>query len=913
MTQHRAILWFAIFAVTVLVLPEKTAAQSATVTDDAFLSTNANTQKLNLGGQGISLIVSGSSAMVGSVSVGTTTTYIKFQLASSLPPGAAAANVAKATLKLYLSPLTSPTGAIDIYPVTSAWTESTLSSSSTPTIAATPFASGINVGSANSFLVVDVTQLVQEWLEGATNGGIVNDGIALVAHTSSSYVVFDSKESIVTSHEPRLEIVLANSGAQGPAGAAATIQVGTTSTLGPNGQASVTNGGTTSAAILNFAIPQGQPGAPGAPGAPGQAATIKVEPTMTVLYPAPASVMNGGTANAADLTFLIPQGPPGATGAQGPQGPVGINNLGAWSRTAAYNKNDAIFDSASYWLAATANSNSEPSPTNTNWQLLARGVVNQGPWSSSTSYNVNDVVFDSTSGSSWLATAANTGSQPTPTNTSWQLLAAKGDTGAQGAAGAAGAAGQSVASSAEPAGVNCAFGGSKLVAANGTTYACNGVPGPQGPSVMTVALPAGNANCPYGGTQFTSASGTTYACNGAPAGPQFYTVSGTLSGLASTTIVVLDDNGADALTLNANGTFTFATPLAPGSTYAVTVATQPANGTCTVTNGTGTVGVSNVTNITINCTVPIVVTTLASNQDHPSAILVDDTNLYWIDEPPSLGGAPGIFALPLAGGSLNTLVPHSASAFTMDLNNLYYTFGSFYQIPKKGGTEVTIVGGNSLGGSTFAPFAPIFGLAVDAQNAYFIDQTTVAKSSLGTNSNFFPFFTVPPGCQPFSILLDDTNVYWTETGSGTNGCTGGRVMSLAKTSTSGGPSTVIASGLKFPAGLAMDSTNLYWANNGDGTIMMAPKAGGPPTTLASGQTFPFGIYVDSQNVYWTNQGTSTGGTIMKVPIGGGAPTVVASGQNFPMAITGDQQHIYWTNNTGPNNASATGSVMKANK
>src|SRR6266550_8924851 len=72
---------------------------------------------------------------------------------------------------------------------------------------------------ANSFLVVDVTQLVKEWLNGSANGGIDNDGIALVADTSTTYVVLDSKEGVVTSHhEPRLEIVLANSGPQGPVG-----------------------------------------------------------------------------------------------------------------------------------------------------------------------------------------------------------------------------------------------------------------------------------------------------------------------------------------------------------------------------------------------------------------------------------------------------------------------------------------------------------------------------------------------------------------------------------------------------------------------------------------------------------------------------------------------------------------------
>lgn len=95
MTQPSRILWFAVFATAFALLPSRAAAQSATVTDDAFLSSSTATQQFNLNGQGISLIVAGSSAAVGFVPVGTTKTFIKFQLQSSLPPSVAAANDAE--------------------------------------------------------------------------------------------------------------------------------------------------------------------------------------------------------------------------------------------------------------------------------------------------------------------------------------------------------------------------------------------------------------------------------------------------------------------------------------------------------------------------------------------------------------------------------------------------------------------------------------------------------------------------------------------------------------------------------------------------------------------------------------------------------------------------------------------------
>jgi hypothetical protein len=79
-----------------------------------------------------------------------------------------------------------------------------------------------------------------------------------------------------------------------------------------------------------------------------------------------------------------------------------------------------------------------------------------------------------------------------------------------------------------------------------------------------------------------------------------YSVGGTVSGLTGT--VVLQDNGGDNLSVTANGSFTFATKLATGAAYAVTVKTQPTGQTCTVSNGTGTIASANVTSVTVTCT-----------------------------------------------------------------------------------------------------------------------------------------------------------------------------------------------------------------------------------------------------------------------------------------------------------------------
>ena len=88
-----------------------------------------------------------------------------------------------------------------------------------------------------------------------------------------------------------------------------------------------------------------------------------------------------------------------------------------------------------------------------------------------------------------------------------------------------------------------------------------------------------------------------------PAFAATYTIGGTVSGLGAGKSVGLLNNGGDGVTVNANGGFTFATALASGAAYNVTVGTQPTGQTCSVTNGSGTVGAANITNVAVACIV----------------------------------------------------------------------------------------------------------------------------------------------------------------------------------------------------------------------------------------------------------------------------------------------------------------------
>jgi uncharacterized repeat protein (TIGR03803 family) len=97
-----------------------------------------------------------------------------------------------------------------------------------------------------------------------------------------------------------------------------------------------------------------------------------------------------------------------------------------------------------------------------------------------------------------------------------------------------------------------------------------------------------------------------YGCGGgnsapAPAPPpaQTYTLGGTVKGLTGK--VVLENSGANSITVATNGAFTFPGSSSNGTAYSVTVGSQPTNQVCTISQGSGMVGNANVTDIGVAC------------------------------------------------------------------------------------------------------------------------------------------------------------------------------------------------------------------------------------------------------------------------------------------------------------------------
>lgn len=116
---------------------------------------------------------------------------------------------------------------------------------------------------------------------------------------------------------------------------------------------------------------------------------------------------------------------------------------------------------------------------------------------------------------------------------------------------------------------------------------------------LTLSDPGG---CVALGAQRTAT--VTILDDDSPPPAQSFTIGGTVSGLVGTELVLRDTSFLSITPVN--GPFTFASPIASGQPYEVTVITQPTNPAqiCTVTNGSGVVAEANVTNIEVTCETP---------------------------------------------------------------------------------------------------------------------------------------------------------------------------------------------------------------------------------------------------------------------------------------------------------------------
>ncbi len=332
------------------------------------------------------------------------TALVQFDL-GVLPSGTTAAQITRATLRLYCNLATTP-GTLSVAQINAAWGEYSVTYNTLPSVGSA-FGSA-QVPAAGQFVTIDVTSAVQSWVTSPSS----NNGLALTA--ASAVLQFDSKENDQTSHSPELEIALA-------AGSTGTGTVGATGPQGPAGPA----GPQGSAGPAGATGPQGPAGPTGASGASafvyqGAYASATNYAQGSVVTFAGSTYVSLSDANHGNTPSSTPwawgtlalgatgvQGPAGPAGPQGPTGPAGASIQGP---------------------AGPAGTQGPVGPAG------SPGLVYQGAYDSTHNYALGDVVLFS--GSSYVSTLANNhGNTPGQVASAWGTLTAQGPIGATGAPG----------------------------------------------------------------------------------------------------------------------------------------------------------------------------------------------------------------------------------------------------------------------------------------------------------------------------------------------------------------------------------------------------------------------------------------------------------------------------------------------
>jgi len=449
-----------------------------------------------------------------------------------------------------------------------------------------------------------------------------------------------------------------------------------------------------------------------------------------------------------------------------------------------------------------------------------------------------------------------------------------------------------------------------------------------------------------------------------------YTVGGNVSGLAANESVTLLNNGGDALIVRGNGGFTFSTSQNAGSAYAVTVQSHTPGVACSIGNRSGSVGSSNVTDVTVSCapgTESVLYSFGSGTSDgtNPQAGLVMDSagNLYGTTYAGGTNGVGTVFKISPTdtetilhsfGSGTNDGINPQAGLIMDSAGNLYGTTaggggalggGTVFKISADG-TESILH--SFVHGGTADGWNPQAGLIMDsAGNLYGTtsgDAGTVFKISAdGTESVLYAFSGTNDGFQPLyaGVITDSAgNLYGTTVSGGLGGYTFGTVFKIS----ADGTESILHSftgvdGGEPEAGLIMDSAgNLYGTTTSGGNASVVNSGevfkispagtlsvlhyftGGITNTITDGGYPRADLILDSDgNLYGTTSfgGQNDEGTVFKIS-NAGAESVLhsfagaATDGNEPLAglIMDSAGNLYGTTAVG--GANDAGTVFKIN-
>jgi hypothetical protein len=206
------------------------------------------------------------------------------------------------------------------------------------------------------------------------------------------------------------------------------------------------------------------------------------------------------------------------------------------------------------------------------------------------------------------------------------------------------------------------------------------------------------------------------------------------------------------------------------------------------------------------------ITTMATGQNHPWAIVANATTVYWTC---------------LGDGAVQKLASNVAGPTT------------------------------PIQVSTASPGNPGWGIALDANNVYWANQgtgllpATVTRADFATGTNTIIYPGVATANEVHNVVSAPGEAYFTDILTG-----------LLSANFNGTSSSTIAAS-PAPQGLALYQNMLYWADFlvSGASVKKIGTNGVGATTLVTDQASPASLAVDGSSVYWTNFGD---GTIKKV-------------------------------------------------
>jgi 6-phosphogluconolactonase (cycloisomerase 2 family) len=328
----------------------------------------------------------------------------------------------------------------------------------------------------------------------------------------------------------------------------------------------------------------------------------------------------------------------------------------------------------------------------------------------------------------------------------------------------------------------------------------------------------------------------------------YYGVGGTVLGLAGSGLV-LRDNGGDNLSVSSNGVFSFATALASGATYNVTVLSQPTypNQNCIVANGNGTASV-NITGVAVTCTVTYRIGGTVSGLTGSGFVL---RNNGTDDLMVSANGAFSFATALASGATYNVTV--STQPVSPAQNCIVSSGSASATITNADVTTVTVVC------TTIGRFAYVANRSSDSVSAYTINPATGSLTAIA-NSAF------ASGTRPMSVAVDPSGKFAYVANSGSNNVSAYAIDVITGALTPV-PNSPFAAGT-YPQSVVVDpSGNLLYVANAysyDVSAFTINRTSGALSAVAgspfaSGQfSYPESVTVDPSGrfAYTANNGGS---------------------------------------------------------